>query len=62
MFEGFGRIFYGGTRTDDVFSGTLHRNTSGLYGQPDSVRGVLRGTGLDLSQWHTYSALWAPTR
>jgi len=58
VFEGFGHILYGGTRTDDVFSGALHRNTSGFYGQPDSVRGVLHGTGLDLSQWHVYAALW----
>ena len=58
IFEGFGNIQYGGSRTDDFFSGALHRNTSGFYGQGDTVRGVLQGTGLDLSQWHVYAALW----
>jgi len=58
IFEGFGNIQYGGSRTDDFFSGALHRNTSGYYGQGDTVRGVLDGTGLDLSQWHVYAALW----
>jgi Glycosyl hydrolases family 16 len=58
VFEGFGNIEYGGTRTDDFFSGTLHRNSSGYYGIPNSPRFVQRGTGLDLSQWHVYAALW----
>jgi hypothetical protein len=58
IFEGFGNIEYGGRRTDDFFSGALHRNTSGFYGQSDTVRGVLHGTGLDLSRWHVYAALW----
>jgi hypothetical protein len=58
IFEGFGNIEYGGSRTDDFFSGALHRNTSGFYGQGDTVRGVLHGTGLDMSDWHTYAALW----
>jgi len=58
VFEGFGNIQYGGSRTDDFFTGALHRNTSGYYGQGDTVRGVLEGTGLDLSQWHVYAALW----
>jgi len=58
VFEGFGNIQYGGTRQDDFFSGALHRNTSGFYGQGDTVRGVTRGTGLDLSQWHVYAARW----
>jgi Glycosyl hydrolases family 16 len=62
VFEGFGRIFYGGTRTDDVFSGALHRNTSGFYGQPDSVRGVIHGTGRNLSRWHVYAARWTDSR
>jgi hypothetical protein len=60
VFEGFGNIQYGGTRQDDWFSGALHRNTSGYYGQGDEVRAAQVGTGLDLSQWHTYSALWTP--
>jgi hypothetical protein len=58
VFEGFGNIEYGGTRTDDFFSGTLHRNSSGYYGIPNSSGFVQRGTGLDLSQWHVYAALW----
>jgi hypothetical protein len=58
IFEGFGNIQYGGSRTDDFFSGALHRNTGEFYGQPNQFRSVQRGTGLDLSQWHTYAALW----
>jgi Glycosyl hydrolases family 16 len=58
IFEGFGNIQYGGSRTDDFFSGALHRNTGEFYGQPNQFRFVQRGTGLDLSQWHTYAALW----
>lgn len=62
VFEGYGRIFYGGTRTDDWISGTLHRNTSEFYGEPNTTRGVSRGTGADLSQYHVYSARWTPTQ
>ncbi len=58
VFEGFGNIQYGGTRTDDFFSGTLHRNSSGHYGAANQSRFVQHGTELDLSQWHTYAALW----
>lgn len=58
VFEGFGNIQYGGNRTDDFFSGTLHRNSSGLYGEPNQSHFVQRGTGLDLSLWHVYAALW----
>jgi Glycosyl hydrolases family 16 len=58
VFEGYGNIQYGGTRTDDFFSGTLHRNSSGHYGAANQSRFVQHGTGLDLSQWHTYAALW----
>ena len=35
VFEGFGNIQYGGTRTDDFFSGALHRNTGEYYGEPN---------------------------
>ena len=58
VFEGFGNIQYGGTRQDDWFSGALHRNTSGFYGEPDWVRSVTRGTGLEMEQYHTYAAKW----
>jgi hypothetical protein len=58
VFEGFGNIEYGGTRRDDFFSGALHRNTGEFYGQPNQFRSVQRGTGLDLSEWHVYAALW----
>ncbi len=58
VFEGFGNIEYGGTRRDDFFSGALHRNTGEFYGQPNQFRFVQRGTGLDLSEWHVYAALW----
>ena len=58
IFEGFGNIQYGGSRTDDFFSGALHRNTGEFYGQPNQFRFVQRGTGLDLSDWHVYAARW----
>jgi chitodextrinase len=61
VFEGFGRIQYGGAREDDFFSGALHRNTAGFYGQPDDMRFVQKGTGLELSQHHTYAARWTAT-
>jgi hypothetical protein len=57
VFEGFGRIDVG-TRVDDFFSGAVHRNSQGFYGQPDEFRLVQRRTGLDLSQWHVYAARW----
>jgi hypothetical protein len=58
VFEGFGRIQYGGSRTDDFFSGALHRNTGEFYGQSNQFRFVQKGTGLDHSQYHTYAARW----
>jgi hypothetical protein len=58
VFEGFGTINYGGSRTDDFFSGTLHRNSCGCYGVANSARFVQHGTGLDMSQYHTYAVLW----
>jgi hypothetical protein len=61
VFEGFGNIQYGGSRTDDFFSGTLHRNSSGFYGVPNSSRFVQRGTGLEMENYHTYAARWTPT-
>ena len=61
VFEGFGRIFYGGSRTDDFFSGTLHRNSSGHYGESNQSRFVQRGTGLEMEDWHVYAARWTPT-
>jgi len=56
--EGFGTIQYGGSRTDDFFSGTLHRNTAGFYGTANQFRTVQRGTGLDMSQYHVYAVRW----
>lgn len=61
VFEGFGTINYGGSRTDDFFSGTLHRNSSGHYGVANQSRHNQRGTGLDMSQYHVYAARWTPT-
>ena len=58
VFEGFGNIQYGGTRTDDFFSGTLHRNSCQCYEQGNESQFVQLGTGLDLSEWHVYAALW----
>ena len=60
VFEGFGRINVGdpGDPVNDFFSGTLHRNSAGYYEQPNESRFVQRRTGLDLSQWHAYAALW----
>ena len=60
VFEGFGRIFYGGSRTDDFFSGTLHRNSSGHYGEANQSRFAQRGTGLEMEDWHVYAARWTP--
>jgi hypothetical protein len=62
IFEGFGNIEYGGSRTDDLFTGALHRNTSSYYGREDAVRGVLHGTGRDLSRWHVYAARWKKSK
>jgi uncharacterized coiled-coil protein SlyX len=58
IIEGFGNIQYGGSRTDDWFSGALHRNTNGHYGVPDTVRSVQVGTGAEMEQYHTYAAKW----
>jgi hypothetical protein len=60
VFEGYGRINVGaqGDPVDDVFSGTLHRNSAEYYGQPNQSRLVQRRAGLDLSHWHVYAALW----
>jgi beta-glucanase (GH16 family) len=62
VFEGFGRINYGGARTDDFFSGTLHRNSCGCYGEANQSRFVQKGTGLDLSQYHTYAVKWTASQ
>ena len=60
VFEGYGRINVGAPDdpVTDFFSGALHRNTAGFYGQPNEFRFVQRRTGLDLSEWHVYAALW----
>jgi hypothetical protein len=60
VFEGFGRINVGDPSdpVNDFFSGTLHRNSAEYYDQPNESRFVQRRTGLDLSQWHVYAALW----
>jgi Glycosyl hydrolases family 16 len=62
VIEGFGNIQYGGSRQDDFFSGALHRNTSGFYGAPDSVRAVQRGTGLEMEDYHVYAAKWTASQ
>ena len=62
VFEGFGNIIYGGTRQDDFFSGALHRNTSGWYGQADQVRSAQRGTGLEMEQYYVYAARWTASQ
>jgi beta-glucanase (GH16 family) len=62
VFEGYGDIQYGGSRMDDWWSGTLHRNTSSFYGVPNTTRGLNDGTGLELEQYHTYSARWTPNQ
>ena len=61
VFEGFGTINYGGSRTDDFFSGTIHRNSCDCYGVSNTSRFVQHGTGLDMSQYHIYAARWTPT-
>jgi beta-glucanase (GH16 family) len=47
----------------NVFVGTLHRNTSGPCGVPDTINGNnWHPTSIDQSNsWHTYSALWTAT-
>jgi beta-glucanase (GH16 family) len=37
------------------------RNSCGCYGEANQARFAQRGTGLDMSQWHTYAAQWEPT-
>lgn len=61
VFEGFGTINYGGSRTDDFFSGTLHRNSSGHYNEANQSRFVQRGTGLEMENYHVYAAKWTAT-
>ena len=45
------------------FYGTLHRNTNGLYGTPDSTNDpAWKTVGADLTEgFHTYGALWTAT-
>jgi beta-glucanase (GH16 family) len=59
---GFGRIFYGGTRTDDFYNAAVHRNSSSPYGEPTAARLLQHGTGQEFEEWHVYSALWAEVR
>ena len=60
VFEGYGRINVGAPTdpVDDFYTGTLHRNSAEFYGQPNQSRFVQGRTGLDLSDWHVYAALW----
>jgi hypothetical protein len=60
VFEGFGRINVGDPSdpVNDFFSGAVHRNSAEYYGQPNEFRFVQGRTGLDLSEWHVYAALW----
>ncbi len=60
VFEGYGRINVGAPTdpVDDYYTGTLHRNSAEFYGQPNQSRFVQGRTGLDLSDWHVYAALW----
>jgi beta-glucanase (GH16 family) len=62
IFEGYGNIQYGGSRTDDWLSGTMHRNTSGFFGVPNQIRSVSVGTGAEMEDYHVYSARWTRRR
>jgi Glycosyl hydrolases family 16 len=62
IIEGYGNVNYGGTQTDDWFSGTLHRNSSGHYGEANQSRFVQRGTGAEMEQYHVYALRWTPTQ
>jgi hypothetical protein len=58
VFEGYGHRL-------DVFSGTIHRNTSGFYGVPDEINSnswqpQRPGTNL-AADYHVYAVLWTAT-
>ncbi len=56
-------VFEGQGSEPNVFYGTLHRNTNGLYGVPDSTNvDAWQPVGVDLTAgFHTYGALWTAT-
>src|SRR5205085_3952848 len=66
VFEGLGgpspHPDEGWAPTREVYYGTIHRNTPGIYGQPDNTNpNAAYPTGIDLTQdFHIYSALWTP--
>jgi len=56
-------VFEGQGMEPHEFYGTLHRNTNGLYGTPDSTNDpAWKTVGADLTEgFHTYGALWTAT-
>jgi Glycosyl hydrolases family 16 len=56
-------VFEGQGLEPNVFYGTLHRNTNGLYGTLDSTNDpAWKTVGTDLTNgFHTYGALWTAT-
>jgi len=57
-------VFEGQGSEPDEFFGTIHRNSCNCYGSPDAQNGDnSRRLPSDLGKsWHTYAALWTPTR
>ena len=57
IFEGFGNIHDGGSRTDDFFSGAyIATRASSTVSPRVPLRSARHGSGP--AQWHTYAALW----
>jgi Glycosyl hydrolases family 16 len=56
VFEGYGNHL-------DVFTGTIHRNSCGCYGEPSRMNSNnwQPQPGMDLSGWHVYAARWTST-
>jgi Glycosyl hydrolases family 16 len=56
VFEGYGNHL-------DVFTGTIHRNSCGCYGEPSRMNSNnwQPQPGMDLSGWHVYAARWTGT-
>lgn len=56
VFEGYGNHL-------DVFTGTIHRNSCGCYGEPSRINSNnwQPQPGMNLSGWHVYAARWTST-
>ena len=56
VFEGYGNHL-------DVFTGSIHRNSCGCYGEPSQMNSNnwQPQPGMNLSGWHVYAARWTST-